>query len=124
MTVNEAIGRFDLLNPNAFPFAVKRDLLAGLEGRLQNELFCLYVGFPDTGDAAFTGETELLAPFPYDDLYVKFLAAETDRLNGDVGRYVNGAAVFNDAVEALAVHLLKTRRRRREPKVRLPEVTA
>lgn len=124
MTVNEAIERFDHLIPNAFPFPVKRDLLAGLEGRLQGELFSLYRGFPDAGNAAFTGETELTAPFPYDDLYVKFLAAETDRLNGDFGRYVNDVTVFNDAVEALAAHLLKTRRRRHTPKVRVPEVTA
>ena len=126
MTMERAIERFDLTVPNAFPFAVKPDLVMGLEARLENELFSLYVA-PSEEDAPEDPAGDgvpLAAPYPYDDLYVKFLAAETDRLNGDVNRYQNSAKVFNDAYDALALHLLRTRRRRRRHAVRLPEVTA
>jgi hypothetical protein len=126
MTLSQAIERFDQLYPNTAPYAVKRDLLSSLEGRLSRELFSRYDPAPaETGpvSADDPGDTPLLAPFPYDDLYVKFLAAETDRLQGDVNRYLNSAAVFNESYDALALYLLRTRKRV-SPRVKLPEVTA
>ena len=126
MTMERAIERFDLTVPNAFPFAVKRDLVMGLEARLENELFSLYAApsDEDAPDDPVGDGVPLAAPYPYDDLYEKFLAAETDRLSGDAPRYQNSARVFNAAYDALALHLLRTRRRKRRHAVRLPEVTA
>ncbi len=113
MTLGEALDRFDLLYPNAMEPALKTALVSRLEGRLQAEIFSLYA----EGNGAFAGydavddrNTALLAPFPFDDIYIKFLCAENDLICGDTERYRNSAAVFNSAFEAMAAYYNRTRR--------------
>ena len=115
MTLRDAIARFDLLYPNAMPLPVKIERISRLDGRIDRELLQPY----GEGDAAFAGYTAedyetaaLKAPFPFDDLYVKFLNAENDLVNGDTVRYANSAAVFNAAYEELAAFVSRTKRRR------------
>ena len=111
MTVREAVGRFDLLYPNAMPYAEKLRVLSALDGKLYTELLSRLSGAP----APFAGytadtpaDTALLAPFPYDDIYLKALCAENDAINGDIARYNNAAALFNAAWERLASYLNRT----------------
>lgn len=43
-------------------------------------------------------DTELIAPAPYDEMYVRWLEAQIDYANGEIGKYNNSIAVFNTAV--------------------------
>ena len=125
MRLKEAIDRFDLLFPNALSYDVKRGLISRLDARVQGEVY-ENAALPETlpYDADTPGETLLVIPFPYDDLYLKYLSAETALLQGDEAKYNSFAAVFNAGYAAFAAF----ERRRRLPKkgafLTLPEVTA
>ena len=115
MTLREAIDRFDLLYPNAVPFAEKRAILSAFDGRLYAEVLSCYEGAP----GAFAGydehtpqDTALLIGYPYDDIYMKLLTAENDALCGDIDRYNNAASLLNNAYGQYVDHLNRTRRRR------------
>lgn len=104
MTADEAILKYDLLYPNALAYEHKLALLARLDKRVYEDVFSKYEGCggysPRGCGQGFSGDTALLIRSPYDDLYIKFLAAETDLLNCDIARYNNSAAVFNAAFNA------------------------
>ena len=118
MTIAHAIARFDVLYPNVFPYAEKLRWLSVLDGQIFQDIISVY---PENAGQAFDGygittdkSTELLAPFPHDDIYIKYLAAQSDKINSDVARYVNSAAVFNAAYSEFAAfynrtHLAKKR---------------
>ena len=82
MTIAHAIARFDALYPNVFPYAEKLRWLSVLDGQLFRDVLAVY---PENAGMTFDGytittdkTTELLAPFPYDDIYIKYLAAQSD----------------------------------------------
>ena len=112
MTIAHAIARFDTLYPNVFPYAEKLRWLSVLDGQLFQDVFAAY---PENAGMTFDGydvatdkQTELLAPFPHDDIYIKYLAAQSDKVNSDVARYVNSAAVFNAAYSEFAAYYNRT----------------
>ena len=122
MTLKEAIDRFDLLYPNAVPFAEKRAILSAFDGRLYAEVLSCYDGAPETfaGYGEYTPEdTALLIGAPYDDIYIKVLTAENDALCGDIDRYNNAVSLLNTAYEQYVGHLNRTRRRRGGARVKL-----
>ena len=41
----------------------------------------------------------LLAPYPYDELYVAYLKMKIDEENGETQRYNNSATIFNSYFE-------------------------
>ena len=118
MTIAHAIARFDVLYPNVFPYAEKLRWLSVLDGQIFQDIVSVY---PENAGRTFAGygigtdkQTELLVPFPHDDIYIKYLAAQSDKINSDVARYVNSAAVFNAAYSEFAAfynrtHLAKKR---------------
>ena len=114
MKIKEALDRFDLLYPNAMGLPEKLALVSRLDGRIDREILSLY----GAGDPAFDGygpsdypDAELKVGFPFDDLYVKFLCAENDLVNGDTVRYANSAVVFNTAYADYAAYMNRTRSR-------------
>lgn len=120
MTLAETVARFDLLYPNALALPEKVAMISRLEGRLNTELLPLY----GENDPAFAGydapadaDRTLLIPFPFDDIYVKFLVAENDLVNGDTARYRNSAAVFNAAWDMLGAYYARTRRPAAAPRL-------
>lgn len=42
-------------------------------------------------------DTELLAPAPYDEMYIRWLEARIDYANGEFGKYNNSLTAYNDA---------------------------
>ena len=112
MTIAHAIARFDTLYPNGFPFAEKLRWLSVLDGQIFREIFSVC---PENDGKTFGGyeietdkKTDLLVPFPYDDIYIKYLAAQCDKIHSDVERYVNSAAVFNAAYSEFAAYYNRT----------------
>ena len=121
MTLREAIDRFDLTYPNPLEIGVKRRILSEFDGRLYSELLVYYEGAPQV----FSGygettppDTPLLAEYPFDDIYLKLLCAENDAICGDIARYNNAAAAFNAAYNEYAAFINRTRRRKKNERVR------
>ncbi len=119
MNISEAIARFDTLYPNAFSHSEKLLWLSELDGRIYSEIISLYKNAPETfsGYTVTTnGNTELLVPFPHDDIYIKFMCLKTDLINSDIKRFNNSAKLFNLAFNSFAneynrTHTYKTENR-------------
>jgi hypothetical protein len=105
MTIREALETFDRLRPNIFTRHDKIRWLSELDGKVRREIIDTHVYDEDTPET-FTGyddttalTTELLAPYPYDDIYFKWLAAQADLHTREMGNFNNSIALFNAGYE-------------------------
>ena len=99
MTVLEALTLGDQLRPNELDDAVKLRWLSALDGQIWTELLALHEE-PPAPFCGYDGDTELqgtalLVPWPYDELYPRYLAMRLDLEHGELDRYNNDAAAFN-----------------------------
>lgn len=111
MKIKEAIARFDTLYPNAFTHSEKLSWLSELDGRIFGEVISLYENAPTVfkGYTSSTSDsTELLVPFPNDDIYIKFMCLKTDLINSDIKRFNNSAMLFNSAFNSFASEYNRT----------------
>ena len=98
MTIIEAINKIDSLKPNAYTQTDKIRWLSLLDGRVKEEVIDTHEG---AENITFNGyndeelETELLIPYPYDEVYTLWLEAHIDYANNEYGRYNNSIAMFN-----------------------------
>lgn len=105
MTIREALETFDRLRPNIFTRHDKIRWLSALDGRIRREVIETHEPDEDTPEtfAGYTDTTplttELLAPYPFDDLYLKWLAAQADFHTREVGNYNNSLAMFEAGYE-------------------------
>lgn len=127
MTIDEAINRIDSLIPNAYVRGDKIAWLSTLDGTIQKEiirthekrirhpaaetLMAIPSGMePEEQDPQhypvmpYTEETPadtlLLAPFPYDNLYLYYLEMQIDYYNSEIDKYNNAKAMFDEAYSA------------------------
>ena len=121
MTLQEAITVCDRLKPNACAESDKRRWLSDLDGMIYGELLARHEGAPDSFagyDDSTDGETVLLVPAPYSDVYLKYLFAQIDFVNGEYARCSNAAMLYNTAYRAFADHIHRTRRPLCENRIR------
>ena len=108
MTIAKAIQEADENRPNAFTDDRKVRWLAELDGTIAAEL--MHMSEEDLEqleyDPVDDANTELLIDFPYDKMYLPYLIAKIDELNGEYGRYANSSALFNAAYNDFAVWFL------------------
>lgn len=112
MTIIEAINRIDILKPNAYSQQEKVKWLSTLDGVIKKEIIdtheggeeVVFEGYTETTNVA----TELLVPAPYDDIYLRWLAAQIDYMNGEYARYNNGVQTYNDAYSAFERYYNRT----------------
>ena len=104
MTILEVLAKVNKLKPNGFEQTEKIDWLSTCEWNIKREIIDTHEGF---NEVTFTGynentptETVLIAPAPYDELYIRWLEAQIDYANGDIGRYNNSIALYNEAVSS------------------------
>ena len=104
MTIREAIDRLDALVPNAFTKHDKTVWLATLDGRIYEELVKTHAGAGEWHDYVddTDGTTQLLVPFPFDDIYITWLSMQVSLFNSEITRYNNEAVRFNAQFEAFA----------------------
>ena len=108
MTVEECINRVDSVKPNQYSIEDKVRWLSYLDGSIQKEIIDRHEKPVVEGDTEvsseateFTGYSpddltvSLIAPFPYDEMYVAYLKAKIDEENGETARYNNTASTFN-----------------------------
>ena len=108
MTAGEVIALVDALRPNQYGEEQKLRWLSTLDGQIQKELLEAYQGelAPFSGYNAGTElrTTNLLVPFPFDDLYLRYLVMRIDLEQGELERYNNDAAAFNRIWQSYAAH--------------------
>jgi hypothetical protein len=104
LTILEVIGRVDKLLPNTYEQHEKIGWLSTCEWDIKRNIVDNHEG---SETVAFTGydentphETVLIAPVPYDELYVSWLEAQIHYANGDIGKYNNAISIYNEAVIA------------------------
>lgn len=103
MTIIEAINRIDSLKPNSYTQADKIIWLSNLDGIIQKEIIDTHEGAETTFkgyDAETALDTVLLVPDPYSDVYIKWLEAQIDYVNGETNRYMNSMIMYNAAYSA------------------------
>lgn len=115
MTIQEAINRVDLFKPNGFSTEQKVAWLSDLDGMVYKELVCTHERAPGMEDLTFDGydastsmATELLVPAPYSDVYQHYLSSMIDLGNGELVKYNNDKALYNNAYQTYSDYYTRT----------------
>lgn len=101
MKIREAIALVDRMKPNRFTEEEKIRWLSDIDGMIARELVETHENSPLSGE--FTGYTaedldkELIAPFPYDQLYRWYLESQIDIGNMEMNKYNNSKTLYNSA---------------------------
>ena len=100
MTIETCMRLVDEMLPNRVSEAVKRRLLGEVEGKVRVELLG-----EEPQDAPFfspdtPADTQLAAPYPFDQLYWQYLLAMVSHTCGDNVRYENTALLFNASYQS------------------------
>ena len=99
MTIAQAIDRVDRLKSNAYSLGEKREWLRKLEWMLKRNILDTHgpgLSFRDLNEGS-PAEQELLAPAPFDELYIKWLEAQIDYHNGEFDKFNAAMLLFNAA---------------------------
>ena len=103
MTISAAIAACDRMRPNTFAYGEKEAWLRELEARIREEIVRTHEGAEAfLAGRAQEGEDALLAPSPHESLYLFYLLARIDLMNGETARYNESAALFNAQYDALS----------------------
>jgi hypothetical protein len=104
MTLIETINKVDTIKPNGYSEQEKIGWLSNLDGIVKKEIIDTHEGGENI---AFTGydantslSTELLIPYPYDDIYIRYLEMQIDYANGEYAKYNNSKLMYNTAYSA------------------------
>ena len=103
MTISAAIAACDRMRPNAFAYGEKEAWLRELEARIREEIVRTHEGAEAfLAGRAQEGEDALLASSPHESLYLFYLLARIDLMNGETARYNESAALFNAQYDAFS----------------------
>ena len=112
MTIHEAIARVDAVKPNRFKEAQKIAWLGNLEGQIFNELVLTHEHPPMIVQLDFNEnmdtDQKLIAPHPYDEVYVLYLQSKIDLGNQEIAKYQNSKALYNNAYAILRDYWKRT----------------
>lgn len=113
MNLQTALDRADLHRPNHVNSTQKIAWINELDGQINEELVKThyhstdefdYHGYDDSTE----GDTVLLAPFPYDEIYFYYLCAQIDNVNLETEQYNNDRELFNNAYKLLSDWMNRT----------------
>ncbi len=108
MTVSECVSMADKMRPNDLTAADKYNFVSEAEAKVQKEIMLLRspecVKYQAPGDA----DIELLAPAPWDMLYMHYTALMIDFTLEDYDKYNNDLAAFNEVYTAYMAHFAET----------------
>jgi hypothetical protein len=104
MTIDEAIKGIDTLKPNNYTDEEKIKWLDTLDRMIKTEIIDKHEGYEEIVFEGYTTETpadtELLAPQPYDDMYLHWLESRIDYYNNEYAKYNNSVTSFNTMYSA------------------------
>ena len=112
MTIMDALYRIDELKPNSYSQPEKIKWLSSLDGVIKSEIIDTHEGGEGIEFSGYTEDaslnTVLLVPAPYDVIYLKWLEAQIDYTNGEIGKYNNSIVAYNDAYDLYQRHYNRT----------------
>ena len=104
MNIQTAIDRADEMKPNMLSRELKIAALSELDGLIHREIILKHEHTAD--EAFFAGYdrdtdpgTELIAKWPYDEMYGYWLMARIDEQNLEMDKYANDREKFNQAYD-------------------------
>jgi trehalose utilization protein len=108
MTIIEVIDRLDSLKHNTYSQKDKVLWLSKLDWMVKKQIIDTHEGAEATSFNGYTDETDvntkLLVPAPYDEVYLRWMEAQIDYLNGEYDTYNNAIIMFNADFEAYAAY--------------------
>lgn len=105
MKIINLLSKIDRLKPNTVEGEDKFEWINELEGIIYKNIFAR------AADTTFNfakydfdadQETELLVPFPFDDIYFHYLSAKIDYTEGEINSYNNNMSLYNTMYEEFA----------------------
>jgi hypothetical protein len=103
MNIQTAIDRLDEKKPNMMSRKLKIAALSELDGLIFREVILKHAHpplEPFTGyDEDTDPGTELVVPFPYDELYGYWLMTKVDEQNLETAKYENDRILFNSSYQ-------------------------
>lgn len=111
MTLSDCISRVDSQLPNQYTVEEKINWLAHLDATIRKDVIDRHKTYEDGIEVepiAFKPYTinsmteELIAPFPYDELYVSYVKAKIHELNEETYRYNNEVTLYNNLMSTFA----------------------
>lgn len=102
MTLAEVLERIDRERPGESTEEEKLRWLSQVDGQWYREMVRTHEGAEETTFAPYTTDGDksaalLIAP-PYDEVYIHFLYMQTDQRLGEIDRYNNDAALYNQGM--------------------------
>ena len=102
MTILDAITAAGRIQPDDFGNEEKVQWLSDFDGQVWLDVFQTHEGCPDGEFAGYDKDTdiettELLIPAPYTNVYPLYLTMMADMHGGDITRYTNSRAVWENA---------------------------
>lgn len=107
MNILEVIKQCDDLKPNQYAEADKVRWVKNIEKQIEIEIINTHEPIENVHSEKELCD-ELIVPIPYCDLYIKYLMAQIDFANGEMGRYNNSAIMFNIAYQGYADYYNRT----------------
>lgn len=105
ITVSAVLAQVDALLPNGYTTEEKRRWLTQAEGFVRAEVFGM-----DASAMDMLGESDTLcAPAPHQELYRHYVEAQIHYANGEMTRYNNAAAMWNNALMTLRDYVCRTK---------------
>lgn len=105
MTINEAIARVREMKADSVTDETLIYWLSVIDGKVAKEIhrtdFNPYKADTDR-------QTELLVPFPYTDIYIRYLEAMIDEKNQEIDSFTNDMVLFNNEYENYAAEYCRT----------------
>lgn len=112
MTIIEAITKVDSLKHNTFEQSDKIAWLSNLDTKVKKLIIDRHEGSESVVfegyDANTDLNTELLAPAPFDEMYLWWLEAQINYHNDEIERYNASITLFNTVYEAFSNHYNRT----------------
>ena len=114
MTIQEALDLADQMKPNMMTRPVKIRYLSEIEGMIHEEILMRHAHTEEQEtrpvyDTESDPGTELLAPSPYDMVYVYWMMSRIDQLNQEMDKYNNDRALFENAYQMAADWINRTK---------------
>ena len=104
MKIIEAISKIDDLKHNTYSQNDKIGWLSRLDSMVKRLIIDTHEGGEGVIFNGYTSETnpetEMLIPAPFDEAYLRWLEAQIDYANGEIGKYNNSIEMYNTAWQA------------------------
>ena len=121
MTVQDAIERAnEMREGNSYSDEIKIKWLSELDGNIYNDVILTHHSDAEKmKNYEEDTNAQLIAPAPYDILYVYWLMAQIDLAAAELNRYNNSMELFNEAMKNFKAWYNRTHRPLPKPAIRL-----